>query len=492
MHRRVVTASLALAGLLAGAPLWAATVAVAPFSSTSSTEYQWIGPGLAQALCLRLLGRPDISAYTVRQVNAAMHDDNIDAAGLANDETAFGLGRQLGADVLVVGTFEAAWPDIKIVVRTLDPSAKKVLQTEELTGDLDQLFDLEAKAARGLAPQLGAALGTVAPGGFGTRSLRAWRDTTLALEILNWQSLSPRAADPNVPINLPETAVTKARTYLEQATKADPKFLEAAAGLALAQLLLGDAEGARKSLATASAGNVSPTAVLITYFAQMREGRFDDALRTLDAAITARPGFLHARGYLGDLYNHLGRHREARAAFEQYHQKAPKNPWVLAQLGYTKSKLKDHLGAISDTIAAVDLVPDSPSLLIQLASRYIDGNKLAGAEDALMHALELFPDEARIYVRLGYVYLRQDKLDLAIPISEKGLALAQFEDRRKDRGYAHLNLARAFGRLGDLDRAFEHLGKAKECGIASFTEVESDPALATLRADARWAAGGYR
>jgi tetratricopeptide (TPR) repeat protein len=490
MHRHVLCGLLALGGWVAGTPVLAATVAVAPFSTTSSAEYQWIGPGIAQALSTRLLGMPEIAAYTVRQVNSAMHDDNIDIVGLTNDETAFGLGRQLGADILLVGSYEAAWPHLKVLLRVLDSKAKKVVRTEELTLDLDQLFDVEVKVARTLAKELGQALGAVEPGGFGTKSLRAWRDTALALEILNWQSLSPRAADPKVPLNLPESAVAKARTYLEQATRTDPKYLDAWAALALAHTLLGDTESARKALAAAT--DRPAFAVLVTYYAQMREGRFDEAVHTLEAAIAVRPGFLHARGYLGDLYNHLGRHREAKATFEQYHQRAPRNPWVLAQLGYAKSKLKDHLGAVSDTIAAVDLVPESPALLIQLASRYIDGNKLAGAEDALLHALELFPDEARIYVRLGYVYLRQDKLDLAIPISEKGLALAQFEDRRKDRGYAHMNLARAFGRQGHLDRAFDHLGKAKECGIASFTEVESDPTLGKLRADVRWVKGGYR
>jgi tetratricopeptide (TPR) repeat protein len=137
------------------------------------------------------------------------------------------------------------------------------------------------------------------------------------------------------------------------------------------------------------------------------------------------------------------------------------------------------------------MLPESPSLLIQLASRYIDANKLAGAEDALRHALELFPNEARVYVRLGYVYLRQDKLELAIPISEKGLSLAEFANRRRDRAYAHLNLARAYGRQGDLDLAFEHLAEAREYGITSFAEVKSDPQLGALRADPRYKMGGY-
>jgi len=223
----------------------------------------------------------------------------------------------------------------------------------------------------------------------------------------------------------------------------------------------------------------------------MREGRYDDAAAILKSAISRHPGFLHARGYLGELYNHLGRRREARKAFQDYATVASKQPWVLAQLGYTKSKLGDHIGAIADTLAAVKLLPNSPSLLIELASRYIDARKLTGAQDALEHARQLFPSEARIYVRLGYVYLLQGRDDLVVPTSEKGLSLAQFQDRKRDRAYAHLNIAHALGRQGKLDDAFKHLLKAKQEGIRSFAELDHDPRLRPLREDPRFSKGKY-
>jgi tetratricopeptide (TPR) repeat protein len=465
------------------------TVAIAPWSTVSSAEYQWIGPAMAAALSLRVHQQPELNALTLRQVNAAMRQDNLRAEDLARDEAAVRLGRQLGADLLLVGSYEARWPDIRVFLRTVDPQAKKILNATELGGDLGDLFAIEARAARALAHELGASKPNIAAGAFGTTNLRAWMNTTLALETINWQSLSPRAADPNAPLRLPEAAVKKARDQLVAATKFDPEYGEAWAGLGVAQAVLGDTQAAWRALgkATALGFGHHPSAVLGAYFVRMRQGKLDEAEKILEAAIARHPGFLHARGYLGELYNHLGRRREAKATFQAYHDIAPKQPWVLIQLGYTKARTGDYVGSIADTIAAVDMIPNSPYMLIELASRYIDAKKLAGAEDALQHAAELFPDEGRVFVRLGYVYLLEGRDDLAIPTTLKGLALANVENRRRDRGYAHLNLGRAYGHQGDVDKAIEHLAEAKKLGIRSFSEVEKDPNLKALREDARFA-----
>ncbi len=467
------------------------TAGVVPFTSTASEEYQWIGPALANAVTQRLLDAAEVNALTERQIAAAMRQDNIEAATLLEPAVAVRLGKQLGADLLVTGSYTAAWPTIDVILTTHEPKTGGAKPARSVSGRLDKLFDLEVEIAKVLAADLRGKLNPSA-GGVGTRVLDAWRETALAEQVLSWQSLAPRAADPQVPLVLPKEALAAARGRLEHATKLDPGYRQAWASLGVALALLGDDKAALAAFDHAKKGkDPHPGAVLGGAFVRMRARQVDEAAEMLKLAISQRPGFLHARGTLGELYNHVGRHKEARAVFEDYLKVAPGQPWVLAQLGYTKSKLHDHVGAVADTIAAVDALPDSPSLLIELASRYIDAGKLAGAEDALRHALDKFPDEARIYVRLGYVYLLQGQDELAIPISEKGLALAQRPERRKDKGYAHLNLARAYGHRGELDRAFAHLQQAKESGITSFAEIAGDPTLKGLRDDPRYAKGGF-
>ena len=50
-----------------------------------------------------------------------------------------------------------------------------------------------------------------------------------------------------------------------------------------------------------------------------------------------------------------------------------------------------------------------------------------------------------------------------------------------------MNLARAYGRKGDVDKAITHLEAAKAEGLADFGEVEKDPKLGSLRQDPRYA-----
>jgi tetratricopeptide (TPR) repeat protein len=475
--------------LLSASPALASrtTVAVAPLVTASSIEYQWIGKALASALTTRVALQPELNCITLRQLQAAMRSDNLDPTHLSDPTVAQKLGKLVGADVIVVGSYAAAWPDLQISLKAYDPWAGKEIAEYDFGSDFN-LIQTEARAAILLAKALGADKPNVTPGAFGTESIRAWRATTLALDILDEQSLGPQAAYSDAQLSLPKAALEKAKAEALEGTKLDPEFGEAWATLGVAQALLGETEDAWRwfGKATALGYGHHPTAIVGAAFVRMREGKYDEAAKILTAAISRRPGFLLARGYLAELYTELGRYKEALAVYNDYAAVAPRQPWVLVQRGYIKSKLGDKVGAIADSIAAVDLVPDSPSLLIQLASRYIDASKLIGAEDALRHAIELFPEETRAYVRLGYVYLLENKDNLAIPVSEKALVAAKLRSTGNDKAYAHLNLARAYGHQGDFDKAFEHLQAAKENGLGSLAEVEKDPKLGRLRKDPRY------
>jgi tetratricopeptide (TPR) repeat protein len=465
------------------------SVAIAPPVTDSGQEYAWVGQALASALALRIHKQPSLSAITLRQVNAAMRHDGITYEELVDARKAIALGKQLGADIMVTGSYSATWPDISLVLKVFDPQKSKLVSTQEITGGLENLPELEARAARSLATALGAKSPDVSLGAFGTENLRAWRLTTLALDILNWQSLSPRAAHPKVPLRLPAAAIQKARGYLEDATRYDSDYGEAWAALGVAQALVGETSAAWRSFgkATALGFGHHPTATLGASFVRMREGKQKEAENILVSAIKRHPGFLHARGYLGELYLQQQRYADALKVFDDYAALVPNQPWVLAQRGYTKSKLKDFAGAIADSTAAVDMLPKSAYLQLELASRYIDAEKLFGAEEALGKAVEMHPSGSLAYVRLGYVYLLQGKNDLVVSATKKALANASFGKRRRDKAYAHLNLAQAYGRKGKLDDAFEHLEQAKKTGARmSFKSLKSDPALASMRKDPRF------
>jgi tetratricopeptide (TPR) repeat protein/TolB-like protein len=484
---RVVGLCLSIILAASNASAQRKTIAVAPLVTSGPAEHQWIGTALAAALVTRVAVLNELNTITLRQLESAMEEDNMEPGMAAQAPVVRKLGRLLGADYIATGTVDAKPPQVEITLSVYEPFESKEPVTHKLTGKIEKLIDLEAKLAEAFAGAIGKKLDTK-PGHFGTKSLPAWRATVLAQIVLDAQGLSPKWADLSMPLQLKKPAIEAALADAKKGVELDPKFGEAwsTQGVALALLKQYKEATACFEKAVGSGYGTFPTALAGLAFVRMREGQFDEAARLLADAVVKRPGLLLMRGYLGEMYSLLGNHQMAMAVFDAYASAAPRQPWVLAQRGYAKTKSGDKKGAVADSEAAVKMVPESVALNVQLASRYIDVGDLASAEAALHKVEPIFPTETRIYVRLGYIYLLQGKDDLAIAASEKAVSLSKSRWGERDRLYAHLNLARAYGHKGELDKSLQNLDQAVAAGLWTLQEVEKDPKLAAVRADPRY------
>lgn len=456
------------------------TIAVVPFVSSANAEYRWVGAGVAHALVSQLLEVKELNTLTVRQLNAAVRNDNLNPDELNDDKNIDHLAVQTGADYCVIGSYTAEWPEVTIIARLYNASTKKTEKSYFASGTLEDFFALEQQIAKGIGETLSVKIDT-STAAIGTKNLYAFHQAMMGYDLLNWQSMSPRAQ-----LTLPSGSVKKARLHFEKATKLDAKYADAFAGLGMSQAFGGEPDNARKSFAQAqqlAPGGFAPQAVLGKYYTDLHSGRTDDALKALDAGQKLRPGFLHAVGYLGETYNHMGRYREALATFERYHKLSPKQPWVMVQIGYTKAKLKRFDDAIADTKTAVAMLPDSVSFQTELASRYIDADKLSDAEQVLQKSLDKYPKNAKVYLRLGYVYLLQQKTDQAIPVLQRALQEAQLAEEGRTRSYAHFDLARAFAIKKNNKDALGHLDEAVKNGYRDLDSLENDPDLSEVRKD---------
>ncbi len=456
------------------------TLAVAPFTATSPRD-DWMAEGLAHALSGRLYELPQDNALTLRQVAAAMRARHLT---VLDEPSARIIAREVGADTLVFGRLTSKPTnalELSLIVLTGEAPAK----TLTVSGSRTAPVALERAAAKELAAALGLTEATRFVERVVTTSDAAWAALFQAVHGTAKQSLSPRAADASVPSTLSAAEQSEARQELAAALKADPTLGPAHALVAILDALAGDTSGASAALEKAKGGQ-GPLPALAAVFVAMRRGDFEAALGLLQRAVDEQPGFLHARGTLGQLYAHLGRFREARATFAAYVARAPRQPWAHAQLGYALSKLKKIDEAVAATEKALALSPDSPELLIELASRYIDAQRYDDAQSALLRAQQQRPRDARLLVRLGYVHLLRGDEEGAIQVTEKGLRHASGSDSQRDLAYAHLNMARAWGRLGQFDVALEQLELARQRGLSSCDEIEADELLAKFRADPRY------
>lgn len=485
MHRRTSFAAALLLPLAAAASASAApTIVVGPFATQAAPEYLWMGPALSDALTARLIaaGTPTTSQ---RQWAAVMRERDVDREDVSDDKVLLAVGRELGADEIIVGAFTATWPDVSIHARRVTvvaPGQEPVVVAEaNVAGRIERLPDLEQELAKALFEKTDPAIAKVK--GQVPRDVYAWHRLSLCRDALALQSLGPRAR-----VWVPKALVVNAKAHCEAALKIDPKLTEAKAFLALAQQLNGETDAAVAG-ATAAAKEAREVGWphLIAYYVLLRADKAKESDEILKKAIAKRPGFLHGRTLLGESLYERGELTLAKDAFEASLRDAPKQPWVLAQLGKVQARTGDVDGALATTARALQIAPDDPIILLEKASREIDGKRWKEAEATLRKTMQIDPRLAAAYLRLGYVYLETQQLGLAKPILEKAVHEANLQSEERVRAFAHYDLAKLFAREKNNKASLQHLKSAVKAGFTDRARIEADPDLAAVVKDASYA-----
>lgn len=451
-------------------------VAVAPLSTTAAPEHQWIGAALSEALTARLLSSGQANVLSQRQWAAALRERNVAALEIKGEEDARTVGRQLGADQIVIGSYTAMWPNVRIQARRMAANGGRPLAVADVSGRLEDLPKLEQQIAKALftGPLAKAAKGSAAP-----KNVYAWHALARCRDALSLQSIGPRAL-----VWLPKPLVKTAVGACEEAERLDNSLVEATAFHALGLHLLGDDKKANALASKAQKRAKEPGwADLIAAYTTLRAGDAEESEKLLRQAAKKRPNFLHARATLGESLAERGKLDEAKAVFEASLKDSPRQPWVLVQLSKVLAKQGDLAGSLQRVDEALAIAPDDAVLLMEKGSRYIDGKRYGEAEKMLRAAMEKDSGLAAAYLRLGFLYLLQDKLDLAGPILQKALFEADLESEARVRGYAHFDLAKLNARRGERQKAIDHIKKAAAAGFAETDRYVQDPDLASVVKD---------
>lgn len=181
--------------------------------------------------------------------------------------------------------------------------------------------------------------------------------------------------------------------------------------------------------------------------ALLEHGYVQEAVAELTVAATqVGPGLVEANNLLGIAYDRLGRHKQAADAYDRALTVAPKDPNVIANLGYSLYLADDYAGALKRLKQAAKLSPGQPviynnlGIVLARTSKYDEAYKyfaIASNEydahlklasileeqhrdrDAVKHyeaALAMQPGASAILERLVALYERtgeRDKADTA-------------------------------------------------------------------------------
>ncbi len=123
-------------------------IAVMPLKNLKpDPETDWIGQGAAEALSTRLVSVPGLRTIERLQIEKVREEQNFQNTDLADPATAVAIGKLLGAERIVVGSFVKAGPNILFNVRVVDVATGEVLSTGSLQAAEAQIFDALSQLA---------------------------------------------------------------------------------------------------------------------------------------------------------------------------------------------------------------------------------------------------------------------------------------------------------------------------------------------------------
>lgn len=164
----------------------------------------------------------------------------------------------------------------------------------------------------------------------------------------------------------------------------------------------------------------------------------------------------------------------------------PNDAQGFALLGRSLQQLRRTDEAVAAFERALSLRPDDGRAHGGLGQIRLAQQKYEDAARHLNRAIELGFRNSLMYGQLAYTQLALNQNEAALRSYESAFA-AGIPPGANTRGVAYFNMAGAYTRLKQTDKAFEMLGKAVEEGFNTRASYETDTDLAPLRTDARWA-----
>jgi len=316
------------------------TLAILPLEPLNQhSDENAFGLGITESLISRLSSLENLTIRPTRSVQrlAQTEDDPLK------------IGRQLKTDVIMTGTFQRAGGRIRLTIRLLNVGDGSQIWTGSFDEEEADLFKLQDSFAGQIIQSLALNLTAQEKLVLNKRSTEngeAYKFYLQGREFWN------KRGDLNV---------SKSIFYFERAIELDRNFAQAYAGLADAQIMLGQTELAEENIRRAL--NLDQTlAEAHASFGFIRLFHHFDwatAEKALKRAIELNPNYATAHHWLGFYYALHRRFDEALAEMVVAHNLDPSSPIILADIGQVHYFMRDYEKAIEFCTKAVALDPEA-------------------------------------------------------------------------------------------------------------------------------------
>lgn len=485
------------------------TIGVSAFKNlTGDKSLTWLEVGIAESISAKLRNVKDYTVVDRINVDKVVSEISLNQSGLMDDKTAKKAGKAIGADIIVVGSFQKYGNQIRITASLVEVESHKILKQVIETGKMDDIFDLQDNIALKIISESEVRVTTEEKQKVVqkfTTNVSAYEYYVKGLENI-----------------LTKLDYLKAIEMFNKAIEIDRNYSLAYAGLGKAYSLRSwelrnyynktDPSLMEKSFAASKkALEISPNLdeahlALAKYYQEADEKKYPNKWRLCEEetrkALEINPNngdalFLMSRiyayddakeedyllqaikknGFLTDAYNNLGviyldagRLDQAEQSFKKATEIDPEFKTGYMNLGVVYDRRNQLEKALEMYQIVLKKYPTYPLGLMNLGIGYRRLDKLNEAMDAFQRAVKVKPEYADVWGEIGYINLLLGDKETAKKNTGRAnsyykegiknyLVSLKYDPKYK---YSLANIGYCYTELGDYNTAISYLKKAAE------------------------------
>lgn len=353
------------------------TIAVPKFLNITNkdTSVEWLCSGFAETLSTKLAGVSGLQLVERSRLSDALKELKLQSTALVNPASAKKLGLFVGAEYVIIGSFQKVGDKIKADVRQIEVETGKVTGAVDVTGPFDTVLDLQSELALKL-------IGTLGRNATASESEMLAKMETRSIPAYEWNS---RGIQQNELGQYDDSVVSFTR-----ALQLDSRYA-----------------GAYYNRGLSHYGKLD----------------YDSAIADYSMAIEIDAEYFNAYNNRGVVYDDKREYEKAVADFNVALKIKGSSPEVLNNRANSYKQMKGYVAALKDYNAAIKLRPKDSLLYYNRGNLYLEMGKCEPAEDDYSSAIELNPTYEQAYNNRGSCRSKQGLCQKALADYKKAVAL---------------------------------------------------------------------
>ncbi|MGI0080709.1 MAG: tetratricopeptide repeat protein, partial [Nitrososphaerales archaeon] len=388
------------------------------------------------------------------------------------------IGRELGVRSLLDGSVRRADSRVRISVQLVDAQSEEHLWSRSYDKLLEDVFAIQSQIAKSVAESLKITLKAI-------ETERIDRKGTASVEAHNFYLKGRFHQNKRT-----EEDLKKAISLFENATKSDPEFALAFAGLSDSYCLLGiygtlspgEARKPASEYATRAIELDETLAEAHTSLAHTLyhyEWSWVSSEREFKKALELNPNYSPAHHWYSEYLGSMGRMEQALVEIRIAQELDPLSSIISTHAGFILYASGDYDGAIEQLGKVIELDRSFPPAHEVLGAVYAEQGKINEARIEIRKAIELSGDNPGLKATLAYSYAKCGRREEALKILDEIKNL-------HDQYVSPDSIAQALSGLGEREEAFDFLEKAYSTRSSKIVNLRIEPAFYNLHSDPRF------